>query len=655
MRYLFNLVIFCALAFSAKGQGNLYSALHSAKSDSDKLNAYEDLFRYYEFSNIDSAIYYLQDGLNTFNASGYTEGRASMLSVMAGLYGEEGLSDLAEKKQEDALALFISIHDSDGIASSNNGLGVAAGRKGDYSTAVQHFLTALKIYETSGNEKGLADTYLKLGTVNDLSRNFELAVSYYQKGLNLALRHADTINLSYIYNNLASLYGKKKDYTNAISYIQKALAVAPSPRYARMRIMPLTNMGNVYNERDQYPQAMDCYTQALALARSEHLSENSIRLMLNIASVIEQKDPAAAEDSLKKALQLAETEGQQHLEAEVLGAMTDLYHDRKDYQKAFETQERQQAVEDSLLNIGKIRQIAEIQSAYEVDRANEKMTAMEVSGRRNISQRNILLALATALALALVSLGYFSMRTNRLNSALRRREQDLEKANKIKDRLFSIIGHDLRSPVASIPGMVDVYMDAGTTDEEKEFMLRELREGAVVSLETLDKLLNWGKSLIKGVTAQQAVIKPNDLLLNELKLLKGNADKKRITITNNIPDTIAVKADPEHFKFLMRNLISNAIKFSYPGQAILVDADTTGRPGFVIFSVTDSGLGISDEMKIHLFEPNHASTPGTANEGGNGIGLMLCLEFVQENGGSIWVKSEKGEGTTFYFSLKTAS
>ncbi|MBW4888931.1 HAMP domain-containing histidine kinase [Mucilaginibacter sp. HMF5004] len=236
---------------------------------------------------------------------------------------------------------------------------------------------------------------------------------------------------------------------------------------------------------------------------------------------------------------------------------------------------------------------------------------------------------------------------------LRKRIYELKRSNSAKDRLFSIIGHDLRGMINNIPAAIDVFRDETSTIEEKEFMLNSIEGNALASAETLDGLLNWGKSQLKGLFTRQLCFNAVNTISNELKLVEIPAQQKNITAINWVPKEVQILADIDHFRFIIRNLISNAIKFSKIGGTIEINADENTQPGFVLFSVKDNGIGIEKEKESQIFEPFNNSIAGTANETGNSIGLMLCKEYVIENGGRIWVESKKSEGSTFHFTMKS--
>lgn len=236
---------------------------------------------------------------------------------------------------------------------------------------------------------------------------------------------------------------------------------------------------------------------------------------------------------------------------------------------------------------------------------------------------------------------------------LHKQVKELQKLNDAKDRLFTVIGHDLNSAIKSVQPTIELYRHKNTSEEEKGFLLDSIEENAVSAVETLQALLEWGKSQIKGITLCPTYFNASDIIKDKLSLFKVLIRNKGITIVNNLPPETTIYADLNHFRFVFRNLLINAIKFTRANGTIEINAMKYHQPDDVIFSVKDNGTGIEKERLKKIFEPFNTSVEGTKNEKGNGIGLLLCKEFVSVNGGQIWAESESGEGTTFYVVLKT--
>jgi signal transduction histidine kinase len=235
---------------------------------------------------------------------------------------------------------------------------------------------------------------------------------------------------------------------------------------------------------------------------------------------------------------------------------------------------------------------------------------------------------------------------------LHQKNEDLSQLNAKKDKFFSIVAHDLKNPFNSIIGMSDLLVDHSAELEEKEKVefLVSIQKTSKTAYQLLENLLAWAMSELKKIPFKP---EPNDSHLitsSAIQVVLASADSKNITINNLIPESTLVTTDKNMFETILRNLISNAIKFSNPGSS--VEISHKKETDLHVFSVTDHGIGMSPEQQesLFLFGTNQ-STYGTKNEKGTGLGLILCKEFVEKHGGKIWVESEKGKGTTFTFTI----
>lgn len=229
------------------------------------------------------------------------------------------------------------------------------------------------------------------------------------------------------------------------------------------------------------------------------------------------------------------------------------------------------------------------------------------------------------------------------------KSQELEDLNKLKDKLLSVVSHDFRSPLNSLRGTLTLFLKGAISNEELNMLTKDLVEKLDNTYNLLENLLNWAKSQMQGMKVYARKIDLKMISKDCVDLLFPVAEKKHIKIVNNIIKPIAAFADNEMVKLLFRNLMSNAIKFTITGNEIILDANQ-GKD-FVTISVKDNGTGISNENQEKLFKLESFSTRGTSNESGMGLGLMLCKDFVQRNGGKIWFESELGKGSIFYFTL----
>ena len=655
MRYIviIFLLLFTVIPVHAQNDVALLNQnIRNARTDSERLMAYQQIYLRFEHTNIDTTLFYLQQGLDRFTADKYPHGRASLLLLQGGIYAEMGSFELAKQKEEEALKIFTDLQLKEGIATVNNGLGVIEGMKSNYNLAITHFITALGIFEAIHDTDGITNTYIKLGAANDLTQNHDKALDYYNKALIYAARDSIPNNTIYIYNNIGTSYCRKSSFDTAIVYFKKAMALSTGPQYTQMLLQPLTNLGNIYREKGDITKALDYYSQALNIAGKEQLKEEYTRLSLNMAVILSAKDPAKATTMLQEALKTSQEAGQKEMQVEVLDAMVEVYAHEKNFELAYKYQQQRQDLQDTLYDINKAKEIANLQAVYQLNKSNEQISNMRTLQQRNERKRDIIFVIALSLGVSVLSVLFLLRESRKLNTQLARKSDELKASNEVKDKLFSIIGHDLNGAMSNMPVLLELYSDKKTTPEEREFIINSLEETAMVSQEILENLLNWGKAQIKGITINQTVFDTTEIVNNKIRLARTAVNAKNITLASTVSPGTTAYADANHFAFILRNLLTNAIKYTDINGNIEIGADRSKEPGYVVFYIKDNGIGMTEDQQKKIFNAQNMSLPGTANEAGNSIGLILCKEFVIANGGRIWVDSERGKGSVFYFTLK---
>ncbi len=242
------------------------------------------------------------------------------------------------------------------------------------------------------------------------------------------------------------------------------------------------------------------------------------------------------------------------------------------------------------------------------------------------------------------------------NLELRQKNLRLEESNANKDKFFSLIAHDLKSPMTGFLSLAELFENTDNMQPEqfKEF-IRQFRASAENLFQLLENLLTWARiqrGLI-GHAPQWANL--GDIIHQNVALMAQNARQKKIVLVNSVAQEVFVYADTHMLEAVIRNLLSNALKFTKPGGN--VDITTADAGDFVTVSISDNGIGMTEEKCAKLFRVGaKIQSKGTADEKGTGLGLILCKEFVEKNGGSIGVESRPERGTTVWFTLpKTPS
>ncbi|WP_375562905.1 two-component regulator propeller domain-containing protein [Bernardetia sp. OM2101] len=248
------------------------------------------------------------------------------------------------------------------------------------------------------------------------------------------------------------------------------------------------------------------------------------------------------------------------------------------------------------------------------------------------------------------------------NSLLKESENELSQSNSIKDRMFSIISHDLRAPLATLQNFLKMFISYRNafTDEEITKITRDINKSLGNVGDLLENLLQWSRAQMGHLETELEPLLVTDYIQKNIELLLPTAKNKQINLqVSEIKEEVLVEADPNLLNFILRNLISNAIKFTDTDGTVTVGATYNPNSSekntvrMIHIWVRDTGVGMSDEIARKIFiTDQHITTRGTANEKGTGLGLMVCKEFVEKQNGKIWVESKEGEGTTFTFSIR---
>ena len=232
--------------------------------------------------------------------------------------------------------------------------------------------------------------------------------------------------------------------------------------------------------------------------------------------------------------------------------------------------------------------------------------------------------------------------------------EELKVANNTKDKFFSIIAHDLKSPFSTLIGFSNLLLEKHRKydDEKKEKMIKYINNIAISAFKLLENLLTWARIQSGRISYSPEKMLLGILLVEILYEFQAQADKKEIQVLNKISDTEIIFADKNMIATVFRNLISNAIKFTRKNGTIEIGSEKQQNGNFFEISINDSGVGIPKNKIYDIFRiDKNTSTLGTDNETGTGIGLSLCKEFVEKHGGKIWVDSEEGKGSKFKFTV----
>lgn len=264
----------------------------------------------------------------------------------------------------------------------------------------------------------------------------------------------------------------------------------------------------------------------------------------------------------------------------------------------------------------------------------------------------VMFNLAWSLALLTIALWFFKTEQQGYLKEIENKNNELQATNRTKEKLFSIIAHDLRSPIGQLKGSLQLVSHDYISPETFSEIAAKISDQVDQLHNTLDNLLRWSLSQLQGITAAPQKTELAPILADKFQILKQKLEEKNIQL--DIAETTdSVWVDPEHLRLVLRNLLSNAVKYSHPGGAIEIRFEKIN--GMITILIRDYGTGMSDMVKDAIFYSDAVqSQPGTANEKGTGLGLKLCKEFIEKNNGQIRVESKEQQGSCFYVSFPQA-
>jgi len=265
-----------------------------------------------------------------------------------------------------------------------------------------------------------------------------------------------------------------------------------------------------------------------------------------------------------------------------------------------------------------------------------------------VPKGRIVINASWAIIASAMGLLFFKYQQVAYSNKIEQQNIELEKSNKTKEKLFSIIAHDLRSPIAQLKGTMDLVNNNYLPQEEFTKIAVGLTKQIAEVQDSLDDLLIWSQNQLQGINnapKSVSVKKAIDSIKEQLTIQCTAKDIQLI----NLVDEVNVWIDPDHFKLVLRNIISNAIKFSYPTNTVEIATSSSG--GKVTITITDHGIGMCENALSKLFTNSFFTTKGTAQEKGTGLGLQLCKEFLDRANATISVTSKPGEGAVFYITI----
>ncbi len=602
------------LAFLFKSKGKIYALklltersifyYRKAYDEFIKLENYQEIGDcalrignlYYDVANWGESYYFFMQSLTAAEREDDPLSIARAENNLGNVSHEMGRLEEAENHYRNAYELYHELGLSTEECGALGNVGLIFYDKLQYDSALSYFFQVME--KLDPDSLGSASQhYILSGVYNNTAMTYtdlgdrQLALEYYRKGLDLAIRADDEYNEGSVYINLGSLFGEMGMVDSALFYLHRALQIADKRGFRSVTLSTFEELAKLHANLGSYGPAYNWQVRYDTLYKSL-FNENQSADISRLRAMYEQE--------------ISEKE------------------------------------------------ISQLQSESQVQKMLNKVFIIFIV---------VIVALVIIIAVNLKSKKktnqMLAERNVQISSAIQKlseSEAELQKMNMSKDRIFSVVAHDLRNPVAAVTGFSELLydnFDQFPAETQKEYLLQIL-QGTQRIQNLLENLLIWARAQMKAVKYQPEQLKVKKLVDDCVKEMKANLDHKKVDCLVKVNQRCMVFADKAMIYTVLRNLIINAIKFSFPGGKIRISSEFSDTHCSI--TISDEGIGIQPEIQEKLFKSNEViSTPGTTGESGSGLGLVICKEFLARNKGDIRVESEPGNGSSFIIDLPVSN
>lgn len=600
------------------------------------------------------------DSLNNLLNNGKIKNDSIRQEVYEELYKNTTLNNETRLKfAEKALEHAATLNDTNWLYKINLRLGHIYKKSGDVEKALSYYLKGLKEAEKQKDKRRIALIYSSLGSLYRLFKDYDNAIINFDRGIEMLRpgnNRSDSTNLGKSLLNAGEVYRLVGKYDSALIYFEESGKIFQEVEFLMGTAYNLGNMGLVHAQKGENRIAKNKMDLAIAILRDMGDFYPIAVYDLYIADIYKENNDF--DRALEYAQHSLEVSKEHSLKEQIRDAnlkLSELYDAQNDYQKAYFHQSQYLVYRDSINNEEKIREIADMRTEYEVNQREAEIALLKTE-QKNRYITFISMALIIVLLSVLSFLYYRNSRKRQIiNDLLNEKKEEveaqrdqLEAINETREKFLSIIAHDLMGPINSFKGLSYLMNESIMSQNLKDLMdiHKEFDKTIDNTSSLLRNLLDW------SVTQQGKVpYKPEKIAFKKLTdelvdLFSNMAETKDISLNTTIPNDLYLWADINSMKTILRNLVSNALKFTSDGGEINITAEEVNS--FIRIDVSDTGIGMpQSKIDMILSDNQFERSKGTKGESGIGLGLQLVKEFVKMNKGKLEIESEMDKGTTF--------
>lgn len=668
---------------SLKSKMQLFENNENFSPDKPYIDLLNQLAELYYNLNPDSTFLLGMKSLEASEKAGYQDGIVDAYRNIGAFHNIRGEYEQAMSYFKEGLSLANENQYLKGMAHIYHSMGLNHYDRGNFTEAVSLYYKALEIKEKHLSENEQSKTLSNLGLVFSDMEDYERALDFHNRALEIRKKLNNKLGMASSLINIGLIYKKKGKLEDAMESYTSTLEIGKNIENNQLISVSHFNLGEILLSMEDFEAALFHFEAALEVDKSVEDKAGTSSDLLGVGEAyINLGDLAEAKKAIQSSLELSMESNIKSNIAKSHFLLSEVFEKEGNNSAALYHYKLHTAYRDSIMNLESEKQIQELAAKYEFDKKeaalrleqqekeleNEKL----MERRIRIGFTIIVIILLIAFFIALRSIRYQKKaktlvtrqknRLENLNKKILQQKKETEQVarqlievNKTKDKLFSIVGHDLKSPINSLKGLMQYAVDEKLSQEEFLLVSTQLRNEVEHVHFTLINLLHWAKNQMKGIVTETEKVSVNKILQENINLYKPVSETKQIQVVDLLdPDTNCL-VDKEQCNLIIRNLINNALKFTNRGGKITIRSKKIQNTHWEI-SIQDNGIGIDEQTLSRLFQPvlREKQRYGTAGEKGTGLGLQLTKDFILKNGGDIQVTSETGKGSTFTFTLPIA-
>lgn len=633
-------------------------------------------------TNTDSTLFYVDKALETAQEANYKKGMAECYLYYARSFMQKGKLDKAIENYNQSLQINTELQDSANILLDYRGLSYVYSYSTSQSVSLDYSIKALAYAEALKDSASLSIIYNNIATIYKKLDNYESAIFYFEKSLVLDNKHGTPEDLAITHSNIGTTKVENGKLIEAATNYRVLGELLPQIRSDYLEAYFYLSFAKYYTEIEKLDSSQFYISKANTICKQSDYPQVLIHLYLRKSELLlKQQEYKACISTIEDCIALSNSMGTAKDFPALFKMQADAYSNLGKFQEAYQSSRQAHAYTDSLQNkkvagsLGEFEKDQKVKLEMARQSLEKELLAQQTANSTIRLQFKYRLALIISLLLLIAGViavySFFKLRRSTLIlkqqhtvineqkdlieesfKKLQLSEKSLSRINAAKDKLFSIIAHDLRSPFNAILGFSNELRESyeNYDNEQRKNMIALISSSSESTLFLLENLLNWARSQSESIQLNRNTHLLKALINESIAPYLGSAEIKALSTQNLIPEGIKVLCDKDTIKVVISNLYNNAIKFSSPNGRITINAEIIENK--VQVCISDSGIGMSQNLIHALFDiDNKVQRPGTSNEKGTGLGLILCKEFIDNNDGRIWVESEENKGSKFYFTL----